>query len=131
MEITQEAINAIQEPDRYAGRMAAGWLPVTLKTDDQLSMIPATGEIINMSALRRKHDAGRTGCTYGDNCRLVVMPRYISCQWKATIVKVFREPTCIESTKAGKPCTKPPHHLTTAKAPRCTAHLKAKLKEVN
>ena len=44
--------------DPYEERMAEGWRPLELQTTDVIVRVEDTGQLVNMSALKRRHDPG-------------------------------------------------------------------------
>ena len=64
--------------DPYEGRMAEGWQALTLQTSDVIVRVEDTGQLVNMSALKRRHDRE---CGYSRGGRLFLTGRVLSCQY--------------------------------------------------
>ena len=75
--------------DLYEKRMAEGWQALTLQTADVIVRVEDTGQLVNMSALKRRHDRE---CSYSRGGRLFLTGRVLSCQYGGCIVKRLREP---------------------------------------
>ena len=58
-------------------RMAKGWQPLPLETKDQIVVVQATGEVLNLSAILRNH---LPDCTGDPTVRLLVLAESICCQ---------------------------------------------------
>ena len=75
--------------DPYEKRMAEGWRPLELQTTDVIVRVEDTGQLVNMSALKRRHDRE---CSYSRGGRLFFISRALCCQYGGCIVKRLREP---------------------------------------
>ncbi len=75
--------------DPYEKRMAEGWQTLTLQTADVIVRVEDTGQLVNMSALKRRHDRE---CRYSRGGKLFVVGRALCCQYGGCIVKRLREP---------------------------------------
>ena len=85
----------------YEERIAEGWLPLALRTEDLILRVEDTGQLVNVSALKRRHDRE---CSYSRGGRLFLVGRTLCCQWRGCIVKRLREPEEINGPggRAGK-----------------------------
>ena len=75
--------------DAYEKRITQGWQALTLRTEDVIVRVEDTGQLVNMSALKRRHDRE---CSYSRGGRLFLVGRALCCQYGGCIVKRLREP---------------------------------------